>query len=785
MLRPPTQNDFSREPTERNEVEKALRQSEQVMRYIIKHDPNAIAVYDQHLNYIAVSDRYLQDYHVSEKDILGKHHYEVFPEMPQRWKDVHQRVLQGATERNDDDCFERPDGTTTYNRWECRPWYRADGAIGGMITYTEVTTERKMAEKALSQSEAHLRTLVDTIPDLIWLKDIDGVYISCNPMFERFFGAKESEIAGKTDYDFVDKELADFFRTHDRKAIQADQPSKNEEWLTFADNGYHGLFETIKTPMRNTEGNLTGVLGIARDITDLRNSEKEKIMLERQLKQSQKMESIGTLAGGIAHYFNNILSSVIGFTELALDEVEKDTTIADSLQEVYTAGNRARDIVRQILAFARQSDEELKLIRVDTIVIEFLKFIRSAIPTTITIEQSIDSDSSIMGNPDQMHQILMNLCTNAAHAMELGGTLKVGLQTVIIDKASPVTKKGGKAGAYIELTVSDTGAGISPDILEAIFDPYFTSKGPGEGSGMGLAVVHGIVESYGGNITVDSALGKGSTFTIYLPITEQAGNRQPDHSENIPHGSENILFVDDEAPIAKMGCKVLERLGYQVSIQTDGVEALKLFRSKPHAFDLVITDLTMPNMAGDKLAVELINIRHDIPVIICTGYGNRISNETAHQIGIKAVAHKPMATATLAKTVRKVLDDKQATEKMKKILVIDDEPQIRKMFRQILSEKGYTIIEACDGNEGIKQYRENQPDLVITDLVMPEKEGIETIIALRKEFPEAKIIAISGGGRNHPDAYLHFAKTLGAERTFSKPLDWPELTEAVRELLNY
>ncbi len=216
-----------------------------------------------------------------------------------------------------------------------------------------------------------------------------------------------------------------------------------------------------------------------------------------------------------------------------------------------------------------------------------------------------------------------------------------------------------------------------------------------------------------------------------------------------------------------------------------GFFASAIIQSLTAFSDHLLFFCTMPNMAGDKLAIELMNIWHDIPVIICTGYGNRISNETAYQIGIKAVAHKPMATAALAKTVRQVLDDKQATKKMKKILVIDDEPQIRKMFCQMLSKKGYTIIEACDGNEGIKQYHENKPDLVITDLVMPEKEGIETIIALRKEFPEAKIIAISGGGRNHPDAYLDFAKTLGAERTFSKPIDWPKLTEAVRELLNY
>jgi len=255
---------------ERKGIEEALRESEEMMRYVVKYDPNAIAVYDRNLRYIAVSDRYLHDYDIGEKEIIGKHHYEVFPEMPGRWKAVHQRCLAGAVEQNDDDFFERPDGSITYNRWKCLPWYRADDSIGGIITYTEVTTERKRAEAALRTSEARLHTLVRTIPDLIWLKDTDGVYLSCNSMFERFFGAREADIVGKTDYDFVDRGLADFFRENDRKAMATDRPTRNEEWITFADDGRRALLDTIKTPMYDDRGTLIGVLGIARDITEHR-----------------------------------------------------------------------------------------------------------------------------------------------------------------------------------------------------------------------------------------------------------------------------------------------------------------------------------------------------------------------------------------------------------------------------------------------------------------------------------------------------------------------------------
>jgi len=264
----------------------------------------------------------------------------------------------------------------------------------------------------------------------------------------------------------------------------------------------------------------------------------------------------------------------------------------------------------------------------------------------------------IMGNATQVHQILMNLFTNAAHAMEdKGGILEFSLKDVVMDRGVNRGKPDLKPGNYIEIKVSDTGEGIAPEIIGFIFDPYFTTKGPGEGSGMGLAMVHGIVESYGGKITVDSTLSEGTVFTIYLPITRKRTAHRLYESENLPSGTERILFVDDEAPIAKMSSQILERLGYSVTTRTSSVEALELFHYKPDGFDLVITDMTMPNMTGDKLAIELMKIRTDIPVIICTGYSKKISDETALKIGIKAFAYKPIVKADLAKKIRKVLDE--------------------------------------------------------------------------------------------------------------------------------
>jgi signal transduction histidine kinase/CheY-like chemotaxis protein len=414
-------------------------------------------------------------------------------------------------------------------------------------------------------------------------------------------------------------------------------------------------YRVTNMPIHNPDGTISK-MSILRDITDYLRAIKEKEKAQTQLVQAQKMESIGNLAGGIAHDFNNILSSIIGFTELALDEAPRGTILEDNLQEVYSAGKRARELVKQILAFARQSDEKLSPIQPSTLAKEVLQFIRSAIPTSIEIRKDIQSESLIMGNATQIHQVLMNLCTNAAHAMEeSGGVLEVSLKDTMIDKKK--LSIGMQPGDYIEIKVSDTGVGVAPEIADSIFDPYFTTKGPGEGTGMGLSVVHGVIDSYGGKITVDSQLGKGTTFTIYLPVTKKRTSPKEYVPEKLPSGTEHILLVDDEAPIARMGSQILGCLGYLVTARTSSIEALELFKVKPNDFDLVVTDMSMPNLTGEKLAVELMKIRPDIPVILCTGYSRKISEETASGIGIKAFAYKPVVKADLAKTVRKVLDE--------------------------------------------------------------------------------------------------------------------------------
>ena len=384
----------------------------------------------------------------------------------------------------------------------------------------------------------------------------------------------------------------------------------------------------------------------------------EKQRMEDQLKQAQKMEAIGTLAGGIAHDFNNILSAVIGYTELSLTEAEKETSLYNNLQEVLRAGQRAKDLVKQILAFSRQADQELKLVQLKLIVKEALKFLRASLPTTIKIHQDIQSDSLVMADPTQIYQVLMNLCTNAGHAMGgKGGVLEVKLADIKVETDFKAKHPELKPGSYLELTVSDTGHGMPAHILDRIFDPFFTTKETGEGTGMGLSMVHGIVGSYEGAITACSEPGEGSTFKVYLPVVERQLELQIQVEEPIAIGTERILFVDDEPALVNIGKQMLESLGYTVTTRTSSIEALKLFKANPDRFDLVITDMAMPNMPGDILSAELIKVRLDVPVILCTGYSSKISDETAMEIGVKAFAYKPIARHDLAKSVRRVIDE--------------------------------------------------------------------------------------------------------------------------------
>jgi nitrogen-specific signal transduction histidine kinase/CheY-like chemotaxis protein len=400
-------------------------------------------------------------------------------------------------------------------------------------------------------------------------------------------------------------------------------------------------------------------LGTNTDITEFK-------QLEVQVRQSQKMEAIGTLAGGIAHDFNNILMGVVGYTELARQKAGDNEAVKRNLDEVLVAGQRAKELVQQILAFSRQADQERQPIELQLVVKEVGKLLRASLPATIQIRQQFtDAHTIILGDPIQMHQVVMNLCANAEYAMrENGGLLELKVEHVtgeISGRGRPPDLKGGP---YVCLTVRDTGVGMTPEVVQRIFDPFFTTKKVGEGTGMGLAVVHGIVISHGGCIQVESEPGQGTTCRVYFPELEARSIGGENHTLQHEYvmGRGNILFVEDEKPLARLGEEAMRGLGYDVMVCTSSVEALEVFRKAPFRFDAVVTDQTMPNMTGEALARELLQLRPDVPIILCTGFSHAVTAEQAKAIGIRAYLMKPLLIKDLGKALREVLQGEPGSQ---------------------------------------------------------------------------------------------------------------------------
>ncbi len=386
--------------------------------------------------------------------------------------------------------------------------------------------------------------------------------------------------------------------------------------------------------------------------------ERERAELEKQLFQLQKMETIGTLAGGIAHDFNNILTPILGYTDMALEELPIESNLRFDIEQINKAAHRGKDLVQQVLTFSREVDFENKPIQLQPIVTEALNLIKASFPPGVEINQQYDQKiGTVLADPTHIHQIMMNLCTNANHAMmKTGGILNVKLDAVKIDQKTADKIPNLKKGEYIRLTISDTGHGMDLKTKERIFEPFFTRKEVGSGSGLGLSVVHGIINNYGGAIVVDSTPGKGTTFMIYLPKYGDDA-LESDKSDKKPlKGDEYILFVDDEPEITFMGKKMLENLGYKVTISSNSISALEEFKREPDRYSLLVTDQSMPNISGTDLAIMMKEIRPELRVIIITGYADNLSDETLSQSGISEVILKPMILDDFSKIIRRVLD---------------------------------------------------------------------------------------------------------------------------------
>jgi PAS domain S-box-containing protein len=523
----------------------------------------------------------------------------------------------------------------------------AQDAIKQHRAELEATVLQRTA--ALRESEERMRLLIEVSPIGIMMVQ-QRRYWYVNPSLVRMFG-----YAGAAD--IVGKPVEALCVPHDRVKFEQSVDS-----VLTGDKVVHGLeIEGLKSDGHSVElavwltstefSEQPALLGFLIDIS-------EQKALRSQLLHAQKMEALGTLAGGIAHDFNNILFVMMGFAELAMESVSKDSRPFHDLERVMQAAERARYMVQQILTFSRQTEQEKKPIQISPIVKEAVKFLRASIPATIEIRETIGSDlGMILADPTQIHQVLMNLCTNAAHAMRKnGGVLEITMDGLEIGSNSPTGHLELNPGKYLRLTVSDSGHGMPTEVIDRIFEPYFTTKKPGEGTGLGLAVVHGIVKSHGGDIGAWSKPGQGSTFSAYFPIAASGSQPQPQAPESIPKGSERLLIVDDEDDLAQMNKRSLEKLGYQVVAVSQSEEALNLFQTNPEEYDLIITDLTMPHMTGLELAHKIRAIRTTVPIILCTGFSELLTQEQVTAAGIQALLTKPVSRGKMAVTIRHALE---------------------------------------------------------------------------------------------------------------------------------
>lgn len=529
-----------------------------------------------------------------------------------------------------------------------------DDGQGGFITFIRDITQRKNTDRLIRENEARYRTLLETIPiSLMVVREHRFVYINTagskmlgyeNP--QNLMGTRAMEIVHPDDAQTIAFQVERLKQGKTTPALKIQLKKKDNTDVLVNSISISLIFD-----------GKPAMLVIAIDMTEQQAMEAEKSDLEKQLIQLQKMEALGTLAGGIAHDFNNILFPIVGFAEMLKDDVEPDSTADTYVQEIITGAKRARDLVTQILTFSRQTDHENKPMQPHLIIKEVFKLIKSTLPSTIQIKQYIDTQThAIMADPTQIHQIAMNLITNAFYAMEEnGGTLSICLKNLEEPPSYPSFNLAD--GPLILFSVQDTGTGMNEATLAKIFNPYFTTREMGKGTGLGLSVVHGIVKNYGGGIQVISTPGQGTRFEVFLPAMPCDGEIESlVKSQNIPGGSEVILMVDDEPQITRLADVMLKRLGYKTSTWNSPLEALAQLKQYPHKYDLVITDMTMPEMTGDQLAGEIQSLNPDLPIIICTGYSEKISEKKAEKMGIKGLLMKPIVRSELARMIRDVLD---------------------------------------------------------------------------------------------------------------------------------
>lgn len=499
-----------------------------------------------------------------------------------------------------------------------------------------------------------LETAVEHAVECIFISDRKNRINYVNRAFEVITGYSNQEAIGQTPGLLKSGKHKQEFYSQLKTTIYSGIPWQGNIINRKKNGSYYEVEATI-APVVDSDGSISHFVSVHRDVTKERESERRNI-------QSQRLESIGTLAGGIAHDFNNILTPIIGYTDFCLYSLPTGSKLKDDLGQVMLAATRAKELVNQILSFSRSSKQERLPMLIGPIIKEALKLLRSSLPTTIEIKQQIpEMQDAILADPTEIHQVVMNLCTNASHAMPEGGILTLELETLEIDVKFSKYLSKIEPGRYLKLSVGDNGCGIAPEIKDKIFEPYFTTKEKGRGTGLGLATTYSIINSYGGTITVYSEVGKGTVFNLYFPVVDSEIKKEVKIETLIKKGHENILFVDDDSSIAELGKRTLEFYGYKVTCCISPLEALELVKKDASAFDLMVTDMTMPGLTGEQLINSVFEIRPDMPIILCTGYSELMNDVKAANLGIKKFIRKPIPPKKLALEIREILDEKKSS----------------------------------------------------------------------------------------------------------------------------
>lgn len=635
--------------TERKQAEEKLLKSEEKYRYLINSLQEGIWQIDKEAITTYVNSPMAEMLGYTQDDMKGKHLFEFMNKSCEKNAAFKLKRRQEGMKEQHEFEFMHKNGTKVYTLLETIPLSNKDGQYEGALASVMNISERKKTEETLRKQNYFLEKAQKLGRIGTW--EIDFLHNKIawtDENFEIFGVPKENVVDYETFLDKVHPDDRDYVRREWQAAVEG--KLYDLEHRILLDGEVKWVREKADIVF-DDYGKAINAIGITQDIS-------ERKRLENELLKSQKMKSIGTLAGGIAHEFNNILSIIIGNNELIMEDLPKRCLSRDCCEEIHLAGMRARDVVKHLLTFSRQNDSTKNSIDIASVTTEALKLIRAMTPSNIEISDRISPDClPIFGDSTQIHQILINLCNNAVDALPIsGGKINIELCNSSIEK-SEVPSTGQKpSNKYVRLLVRDNGSGIDTEILDRVFEPYFTTKDVGKGCGIGLAVVHGIVENHGGSIACESCKGEGTTFTILIPAHEGRVAEELDKKDILSGNGEKILYVDDEPSIAKLGRRYLESLGYDVYSTTDPEEALAMVKAEPDRFNLIISDMAMPNMPGDQLITEILTINPEMPTMICSGYSSRMTETKATEMGIKAFVMKPLNKAELTKKVREVLD---------------------------------------------------------------------------------------------------------------------------------